>query len=87
MINETKQTAVTWFANKSYELFEQYSEGVFDRITLNKLMLAAAKEAEEMGKEQMKHWFRLGMHLVEGSLWKPSDKFEENYNETYGGNK
>jgi hypothetical protein len=54
MTNNKQQTAVEWFANQAYELFEQYSEGKFDRITLNKLMLQAtgqAKEMEVMGKE------------------------------------
>jgi hypothetical protein len=78
MINETNQTAVTWFANKSYELFEQYSEGVFDRITLNKLMLAAAKEAKEMEKEQIIIAWVGGKGFLNG---------EQYYYETYGGNK
>jgi hypothetical protein len=48
-----KQTAVEWFSNQAYELFEQYSEGNFDRITLNKLMFEATNKAKEMEKEQM----------------------------------
>jgi hypothetical protein len=54
MSNNKQQTAVEWFSNQAHELFEQYSEGKFDRITLNKLMLEAtekAKEMEVMGKE------------------------------------
>ena len=43
-------------------------------------------EMLEIEKEQMQHWFRLGMHLVEGSLWKPSDKFQEHFTEKYKGN-
>ena len=54
MTNNKQQTALSWFSNQAHELFEQYSEGKFDRITLNKLMLEAteqAKEMEVMGKE------------------------------------
>jgi hypothetical protein len=87
MINETQQTAVTWFANKAYELFEQYSEGVFDRITLNKLMLAAAKEAEEMEKEQIKSAFNIGEFMAHDYFYGNDDCAENYYNETYGGNK
>jgi hypothetical protein len=86
MINKTKQSAVTWFANKAYQLFEQYSEGVFDRITLNKLMLAAAKEAEEMEKMQILDAWDNGWHehinppeVITTSM--------DYYKETYGGNK
>jgi hypothetical protein len=47
-------SSVKWLSNQTYELFEQYSEGNFDRITLNRLVLEAteqAKEMEVMGKE------------------------------------
>ena len=47
-----KQTAVEWFSNQSYELFEQYSEGKFDRRTLNSMMLSSTDKALEMEKEQ-----------------------------------
>ena len=40
--------SVEWFSNQVYELFEQYSEGNFDRITLNKLVLKATEQAKEM---------------------------------------
>lgn len=46
-------TAVEWFSNKAYELFEQYSQGKFDRIELNKRMLETTNEAKEMEKEQI----------------------------------
>ena len=74
---KTKQTAVEW-------LIDKYFGGV-ENVTpdFNKHI----KQAKEMEKEQMQHWFGLGMHLVEGRIWKPIDKFEENFNETYGGNK
>lgn len=86
-MNNNKQSSVEWLSNQTYELFEQYSEGNFDRITLNKLVLKATEQAKAMHKDEMEHFFKRGMFLVEGHLWKPTDKFEENYNETYGGNK
>ena len=51
---ERMNSSVKWLSNQTYELFEQYSEGNFDRITLNRLVLEAtekAKEMEVMGKE------------------------------------
>jgi hypothetical protein len=51
---ERMSSSVKWLSNETYELFEQYSEGNFDRITLNRLVLEAtekAKEMEVMGKE------------------------------------
>ena len=54
------KTAVEWFSNQAYELFEQYSEGKFDRITLNKLMLEANVKAKEMEKEQIEMAFTKG---------------------------
>lgn len=48
-----KQTAVEWLSNQAYELFEQYSEGNFDRIQLNKLMVDATNKAKEMEREQI----------------------------------
>ena len=48
-----KQTAVEWLSNQTYELFEQYSEGNFDRIQLNKLIVHATNQAKEMEKQQI----------------------------------
>jgi hypothetical protein len=51
---ERMSSSVKWLSNQTYELFEQYSEGNFDRITLNRVVLEAtekAKEMEVMGKE------------------------------------
>jgi predicted proteasome-type protease len=51
---ERMSSSVKWLSNQTYELFEQYSEGNFDRITLNRLVLEAtekAKEMEVMGRE------------------------------------
>jgi hypothetical protein len=73
------KTAVEWFNQQIVD--RQNGNG--DSRSLDKIF----EQAKEMEKEQMQHWFGLGMHLVEGRLWKPIDKFEENFNETYGGNK
>ena len=45
------------------------------------------ERAKAMHKEEMEHFFKMGMSLVEGRIWKPIDKFEECYEQTYGGNK
>lgn len=42
------------------------------------------EQAKAMHKEQLEFAFKGGMSLVEGRLWKPIDKFEEFYNETFG---
>jgi hypothetical protein len=80
-----KLTAVDWFSNQSYELFEQYSEGKFDRIQLNKLMLVATDKAKEMEKEQMIEFaqevFRNRYNQITQSLGNIADEI---YNETYG---
>jgi len=102
MNNETQQTAVEWLSNRAYELFEQYSEGKFDRITLNKLMLVATDKAKEMEKVQMidainnvsennvkyVNMIVSSWSQIEGELFMNNTKLaEEYYNEIYGGNK
>ena len=80
MSNNKQQTAVGWFSNQAHELFEQYSEGKFDRVTLNKLMLEATEKAKEMEKEQIEDAHNQG-------IWptpKAFDDGEQYYNETYG---
>ena len=61
-----KVSSVEWLSNQTYELFEQYSEGNFDRITLNKLVLKATEQAKAMHKEE-----------IEASY---SDGYKEGYN-------
>ena len=80
-------TAVEWLSNRAYELFEEYSEGKIDRITLNKLMVEATDQAKEMEKEQIieftdNFWF----HCVnrDGSIKITPEQY---YEQTYGGNK
>jgi hypothetical protein len=82
MKNNKQQTAVEWLSNRAYELFEQYSEGKFDRITLNKLMLEATDKAKEMENGQiMKAHISAGARLEDISI----EAAEQYYNETYGG--
>lgn len=73
-MSNNKQSSVEWLYNKMYE-----HRG---NITIEEY-----EQAKAMHKEEMEHFFKRGMFLVEGRLWKPIDKFEENYNETFGGNK
>jgi hypothetical protein len=85
MSNEKQQTAVEWFSQRAYELFEQYSEGKFDRITLNKLMLEATDKAKEIEKEQRISDFTMG--ITNANRMEATKYAEQWYNETYGGNK
>ena len=81
--------SVEWFSNQVYELFEQYSEGNFDRITLNKLVLKATEQAKAMHKEEIEKvsedWWNEGAsYMYDGQ--RKYNSFEQYYNETYGGN-
>jgi len=79
-----KYTAVKWFSNQSYELFEQYSEGKFDRPTLNKLMFEAEKKALEMEKDQL---LKFGIECQLDYIRSNSIKtVEDIWEKTYGGN-
>jgi flagellar biosynthesis/type III secretory pathway protein FliH len=59
-MSNNKQSSVEWLSNQIYELFEQYSEGNFDRITLNKLVLKATEQAKEMEKQQKEKSYQEG---------------------------
>jgi hypothetical protein len=75
-------TAVERFSNHTYELFEQYSEGKFDRIQLNKLMVDATNKAKEMEKEQIIDAYDAG--LFDGTMDDVNDRmYKQYYNETY----
>jgi hypothetical protein len=83
-----KQTAAEWLSNQAYELFEQYSEGKFDRIALNKLMLEATVKAKAMEKEQMdkvaEDWWNEGASYIHDGRRK-YESFQHYYLEIYGG--
>ena len=78
-----KKTAVEWLSNQAYELFEQYSEGNFDRIQLNKLMVDATNKSKEMEKEQIIDAFGIGCQVESTRLIGYQDMAEQHYNETY----
>ena len=71
-----KQSSIEWL--------EQALEGTI--LTHEQIMqtIGLFEQAKAMHKEEMEHFFKMGMSLVEGRLWKPIDKFEEAYNETFG---
>jgi len=75
MSNNKQQTAVDFafetLANQGLLVYKEYTN------------LVAYREAKEMEKQQAQHWFKFGMLLVEGHLWKPLDKFEQYYNENH----
>jgi hypothetical protein len=85
MTNNKQQTALDWYIEQ-HNILAKISDSL-SHGEIVKRISDIEKQAKEMEKQEMKHWFRGGMHLVEESLWKPSDKFEEIYNEIYGGNK
>ncbi len=72
--------AVEWFSNQAYELFEQYSEGNFDRITLNKLMFEATNKAKEMEKERIIKAYQQGVTDEHGDTIKFTTEGEDYYN-------
>lgn len=76
-------TAAEWFSNQTYELFEQYSEGKFDRVQLNKLMVDATNKAKEMEKEQIIDAFGVGCQVESTRLIGYQGMAEQYYNETY----
>jgi hypothetical protein len=73
-----KVSSIEWFSNQSYELFEQYSEGNFNRMILNKLMVEATEQAKEIHKQEIIDAYKFGIsdEYVIGS--------EEYYNKTFG---
>ena len=84
----TQQTAVEQLISeieRRVSIIQSEPPSMTRELMIENLDMALEK-FKEMEKEQMQHWFGLGMQLVEGRLWKPIDKFEENFNETYGGN-
>ena len=82
-MSNKKRSAVEWLSNQAYELFEQYSEGKFDRIQLNKLMLKATEQAKEMEKQQIIDAYVEG--CSDSILDESTDKTrsEDYYNKTY----
>jgi hypothetical protein len=80
-----KVSAVEWLSNQSYELFEQYSEGKIDRITLNKLMVKATEQAKKMFEDQIIDAHIEGQRVFDNykhTQW-TTDQADQYYKETY----
>ena len=74
-------SAVEWLSNQSYELFEQYSEGKIDRITLNKMMVKATEQAKGMFEQQIENAYIQGFAECDATGIMDAEQY---YNETYG---
>ena len=74
--------------NKQQLVTEWLQEGLDVILTHEQQMqcIGLFEQAKDMEEQQAKYWFKLGMSLVEGHLWKPSDKFQEYYTKKYGDN-
>lgn len=81
--------SVEWFSNQVYELFEQYSEGNFDRITLNKLVLKATEQAKaiEIAGNEMSYaegyaeGYKRGLELIKWNIENQLKKLNKETNE------
>ena len=82
MSNNKQSSSIDFFWNQLPEILP-FS---VDTETAVKLW-EALEQAKAMHKEELQFAFKGGMNLVEGHLWKPIDKFEEFYNQTFGGEK
>ena len=80
MTNNKQHNPIDWLSNQFYELLEQYSEGNFDRITFNELMLEATYKAREMYQDQMEA--AIIKQCAEQSTSEAS-KYAEGYKEGY----
>jgi hypothetical protein len=80
MSNNKQDNPIEWLSNQAHELFEQYSEGKFRRVTLNKLMLEATYKASEMYKDEMEA--AIIKQCAEQSTSEAS-KYAEGYKEGY----
>ena len=81
-MSNNKYSSVEWLSNQSYELFEQYSEGNFDRITLNKLMLKATEQAKAMHKEEIIKAYCTALPIEDGitiAINKGDDYYSKQY--------
>lgn len=72
-----KQSSVDW-------LISQIAEDQMVKAKSLNEWTKIFEQARAMRKEELEFAFKGGMSLVEGHLWKPIDKFEEFYNETFG---
>ena len=75
-----KQSSIEWLVEQTYELFEQYWDGNFDRIMLNKLVLEATKQAKEMHKQEL-----IKAYIATDNILQKIAA-EKYYNKKFGGN-
>ena len=88
-MSNNKQSSVEWLSNQTYELFEQYSEGNFDRITLNKLVLKATEQAKaiEIAGNEMSYaegyaeGYKRGLELIKWNIENQLKKLNKETNE------
>ena len=80
MSNNKQHNPIDWISNQFYELFEQYSEGNFDRSAFNELMLATTYAARDMYKDRIEA--EIIKQCAEQSTSEAS-KYSEGYKEGY----
>ena len=84
-MNNIKQSSVEWLISQLQKSKDWHR--VLNEVSqMSSARVDIIEQTKAMHKEEMEHFFKMGMSLVEGRLWKPIDKFEEAYNETFGGN-
>jgi hypothetical protein len=85
MSNETKQTAVEWYARRLFEIEIAYSQGVINTDVYIQSKIEAKQQAKEMEKERIETAFNSGYN--NGGLdtcLTPKQYYEQTYG---GGNK
>jgi hypothetical protein len=89
MSNETKQTAVDWYAEKSIILFDNFQTGKINFKEWLKQYALLLGQAKEMEKEQCITFYVKGCIDTYGMDEGDDDRKDAEtwYNETYGGNK
>lgn len=79
-MSNNKQSSVEWLYQEFERIDKEFHVGSHEYNYAKNL---AFKISKAMHKEEMEDFFKKGMFLVEGHLWKPIDKFEENYNQRF----
>jgi hypothetical protein len=88
MNNETQQTAVDWYAEKSIILFDNFQTGKINFKEWFKQYAILLEQAKDMEREQHKKTYFDSTSQFDNSAEMTYKKsFDEYYNETYGGNK
>ena len=82
-MSNNKQSSVEWLISQLQKSRDWHR--VLNEISqMSTAKIDIIEQAKAMRKEELEFAFKGGMSLVEGHLWKPIDKFEEFYNETFG---